>query len=138
MPSLEEVASDPSAFCLILSGHNDHPDCNGKYEYDGKENGKVKYAKVPGSSPKLFWTGHSWDCAWGGYSPESAANTPVPPLDGYDRDKGGTEIRVSYEHVEGNDVSVLASEEPSHCLPVPPPTAHHSPLCARMLMLAVC
>merc|ERR1719359_1502161 len=98
--NLDEVARAPASFALVLSGHHDHPDCNGRYTYDGEENGKPKWAKEGrGGSPKLFWTGHSWDCFWGGYSPEAHADTPVPPLDGYDSDKGGCEIRVSYEHV---------------------------------------
>lgn len=97
--SLDGVAKDPAAFVLILSGHHDHPDCNGRYNFDGHENGKPKYAKVTGGSPKLFWTGSSWDCFWGGYSPESGKSTPVPPLDGYDRDRGSTDIRVKYERI---------------------------------------
>ena len=70
---LEEVKQQPASFALVLSGHHDHPDCNGRYAYDGKENGKPKWSKVPGGAPNLFWTGHSWDCFWGGYSPESPA-----------------------------------------------------------------
>ena len=45
---------------------------------------------------KLFWTGHSWDCFWGGYSPESYNNTPVPPLSGYDHDQGNCNIQIKY------------------------------------------
>ena len=51
--------------------------------------GKPRYAKTPGGLPKVFWTGGSWDCCWGGYSPEAPANTPVPPLDGFTKDQGG-------------------------------------------------
>ena len=100
---LDEVARAPESFALVLSGHHDHPDCNGRYVFGGKENGKPKRVKEGrGGSPKLFWTGHSWDCFWGGYSPESLSNTPVPPLDGYNKDKGGCEIRVSYERVKAS------------------------------------
>ena len=33
---INDVAKDPAAFTLVLSGHNDHPDCNGRYKYDGE------------------------------------------------------------------------------------------------------
>ena len=94
---INDVAKDPSAFTLVLSGHNDHPDCNGRYKYDGRENGKPKFAKTPGTMPKVFWTGHSWDCFWSGCSPEAPHDTPVPPLDGYTSDQGGCDIKVMYE-----------------------------------------
>jgi hypothetical protein len=100
-PTLDEVARDPEAYVLILSGHHEYPDCNGRYAYDGEENGKPKYAKSPGGSPKIFWTdwgrGAAWDIYWGGYSPEAPLDTPVPPLEGYTRDQGGNKIRVQYE-----------------------------------------
>merc|ERR1712226_1770342 len=32
-PSLDEVYQNPSAYALILSGHHDHPDCNGRYTF---------------------------------------------------------------------------------------------------------
>jgi hypothetical protein len=69
---------------------------NGTYKHDGEENGKPKWAK---NGMKIFWTGGSWDCFYGGYSPEAPANTPVPPLHGYDKDKGSTEIQVHYRRV---------------------------------------
>ena len=31
---LATVARNPAAFVLILSGHHDHPACNGTYVYD--------------------------------------------------------------------------------------------------------
>jgi hypothetical protein len=34
--SLEEVARNPSAYVLVMSGANDRPDCNGVYKYDGE------------------------------------------------------------------------------------------------------
>jgi len=37
---LEEVENNPEGYDLILSGHNDHPACNGRYKYGGKANGK--------------------------------------------------------------------------------------------------
>merc|ERR1712183_49647 len=39
----------------------------------------------------------SWDCYWGGYSPEAPIDTPVPPFDGYTKDQGENHIRVYYE-----------------------------------------
>jgi hypothetical protein len=96
--TLDEVANNPSAFVLILSGHHDHPESNGRYTYDGIENGKPKFAKR-GGNPKVFWTGHSWDCFWGGYSPEAPTDTPVPPFDGYNRDQGGCDIKVRYKRI---------------------------------------
>ena len=108
--SLDAVAKDPAAFVLILSGHHDHPDCNGRYNFDGHENGKPKYAKVTGGNPRLFWTGSSWDCFWGGYSPESGKGTPVPPLDGYDRDRGSTDIRVKYERITDSGSGAKTTE----------------------------
>jgi hypothetical protein len=39
MISLDEVARGPAKYTLVLSGHHDHPDCNGRYVYDGEENG---------------------------------------------------------------------------------------------------
>ena len=98
--TLDEVAGNPASFTLILSGHHDHPACNGRYQYDGHENGRPKFSK-PGGTPKVFWTGHSWDCLWGGYSPEAPVNTPVPPFHGYTKDKGGCDIKVVYERVGG-------------------------------------
>ena len=59
--SLEEVARSPESFALIVSGHTDHPQCNGRYAYDGEQNGKPKYAKVPGGAPNIHWTGSTWD-----------------------------------------------------------------------------
>ena len=50
--------------------------------------------------PKVFWTGGSWDCLWGGYSPEAPRDTPVPPLDGYTGDQGSCDIKVAYEAVK--------------------------------------
>eukprot|EP00944_MAST-04C_sp_MAST-4C-sp1_P001854 g1854.t1 len=75
------------------------------------ENGKTKWEKAGDSSIKLFWTGHSWDCFWGGYSPESSANTPVPPLTGYDGDKGSTEIVVKYEYLKSDKSDSSSSSE---------------------------
>ena len=98
--TLEEVARDPSNFTLILSGHVEHPDCNGKYVFDGTENGKPRFAKNLGATPKLFWTGKTWDCFWGGFSPEAPEDTPVPPLSGYTRDQGSNDIRVVYARGE--------------------------------------
>jgi len=80
--TLEEIAADPSAFAFTLSGHNSHPEMNGRYDYDGDENGKPKYATNKGlrrmkqdpkkaANMKVFWTGGSWDPFWGGYSPEA-------------------------------------------------------------------
>jgi hypothetical protein len=95
--TLQDVADDPKSFTLILSGHNDHPACNGKYSCSGeKENGKYKWTHKNSGGVKLFWTGGSWDCFWGGYSPESSANTQVPPESGYNKDQGGCDIKVRY------------------------------------------
>ena len=91
---IDAVAKDPAAFTLVLSGHNDHPDCNGRYKYDGEENGKPKFAKTPGGMPKVFWTGGTWDCCWGGYCP-GPHDTSVPPFDGYTNDQGGCDIKVT-------------------------------------------
>lgn len=44
--------------------------CNGTYKYDGKENGKHKWAK-PNTNQKVFWHGSAWDIFWGGLSPEN-------------------------------------------------------------------
>lgn len=97
------MANNPSSFTLHLTGHHDHPDCNGKYICNGeKENGKLKWTHAKNGGVKLFWTGGSWDCYWGGYSPESGADTPVPPFSGYDIYKGSTDIKVRYELKDGN------------------------------------
>ena len=88
--SIEEVAKDPKKYTLILSGHHDHPACNGKYHPDGERNGKPMWTKEAGIH--LFWTTYSWDCYWGGGSPESSSDTPVPPLTGYD----DSEIAIKY------------------------------------------
>merc|ERR1719379_2698213 len=45
---LEEVAHAPANFALVLSGHHDHPDCNGRYTFDGYENGRPKWSKKAG------------------------------------------------------------------------------------------
>ena len=91
--TLEDVASNPTSFTLHLTGHHDHPDCNGKYICNGeKENGKLKWTHAKNDGVKLYWTGGSWDCYWGGYSPETGADTPVPPFSGYDIYKGSTDI----------------------------------------------
>jgi hypothetical protein len=47
--------------------------------------------------PKVFWTGHTWDIYYGGYSPEAPHNTPVPPLEGFTVDQGKCEISITYE-----------------------------------------
>ena len=39
-----------AAFVLHLSGHHDHPACNGKYKYGGMANGKPQWVKEGG-----FW-----------------------------------------------------------------------------------
>ena len=83
-PNIKEVSHDPASFTLIVAGHNDHPECNGQYNYYGEENGKPMY--VMEGVGKLFWTGESWDICWGGYSPEAPIDTPVPPLKGYTND----------------------------------------------------
>jgi hypothetical protein len=88
--SIEEVAKDPKKYDLILSGHHDHPACNGKYHPDGEKNGRPMWTKEAGIH--LFWTTYSWDCYWGGGSPESSSDTPVPPLTGYD----DSEIAIKY------------------------------------------
>jgi hypothetical protein len=79
-----------------LSGHNDHPAFNGYYKYGGEENGKPCFKNTKGGNMKIFWTGGSWDCLYGGYSPESPADTPVPPLNGYTKDQGSCDIKVVY------------------------------------------
>ena len=103
--ALDKVTASPADFALMLSGHHDHPACNGKYLFVGMENGKTKWEKAGDSSIKVFWTGHSWDCFWGGYSPEAWVNTPVPPLTGYDFDKRSTEIVVKYEYLKANNMN---------------------------------
>jgi len=72
---------------------------NGRYDYDGEENGKPRYS-MKNSHLKLYWTGHSWDCYCADYSPEAPHNTFVPPFDGYTKDQGNCDIRVVYESVE--------------------------------------
>ena len=42
--SLKEAAHNPDEFELILKGHTTE-NCNGRYSYDGKENGRPKFAK---------------------------------------------------------------------------------------------
>ena len=42
---LATVARKPAAFVLNLSGHHDHPACNGKYTYGGVANGKPQWVK---------------------------------------------------------------------------------------------
>ena len=96
---LATVARKPAAFVLNLSGHHDHPACNGKYTYGGVANGKPQWVKEGGGGEKVFWTGYSWDCFWGGYSPEATVDTPVPPLAGYNKDRGGCDIKVRYQRV---------------------------------------
>ena len=96
---LATVARKPAAFVLNLSGHHDHPACNGKYKYGGAANGKPQWVKEGGGGEKVFWTGTSWDCFWGGYSPEATVDTPVPPLAGYNKDRGGCDIKVRYQRV---------------------------------------
>lgn len=107
---LEKIAAKPEDFALILSGHNDHAACNGKYLFAGEKNGKPKWEKEGDSSINVHWTGRSWDCFWGGYSPEACTDTPVPPLTGYDRDKGGTEIVVEYESLVGGTADKSSDE----------------------------
>ena len=100
--TLNAVAKDPKSFILHLSGHHDHPDCNGKYFCDGeKENGKLRWTHQKNSGLKLNWTGRSWDCHWGGYSPEAPSDTPVPPESGYTIDKGSCEIKIRYTSKTG-------------------------------------
>ena len=96
MVEIKTVAKEPSKFDLLLSGHTHQP-CNGRYVFNGEENGKPKYQKQD-SHIKVFWTGGTWDVYYGGYSPEATADTPVPPLTGYTRDQGDCNIVVSYEH----------------------------------------
>jgi hypothetical protein len=109
---LATVARTPAAFVLNLSGHHDHPACNGKYKYGGVANGKPQWVKEGGGGEKINWTGNSWDCFWGGYSPEAQVDTPVPPLAGYNTDRGGCDIKVRYQRVtepeepgEGSDAN---------------------------------
>ena len=45
---LATVARKPAAFVLNLSGHHDHPACNGKYKYGGVANGKPQWVKEGG------------------------------------------------------------------------------------------
>jgi hypothetical protein len=71
-----QVAKQPSAYDLIVSGHSDSPACNGAYSYDGEENGKPKWSK---EGFKVFWTGGSWDvvsCSVGGGGKAPAARAP--------------------------------------------------------------
>ena len=96
---LATVARKPASFVLHLSGHHDHPACNGKYKYGGVANGKPQWVKEGGGGEKVFWTGGSWDCFWGGWSPEATVDTPVPPLAGYNKDRGGCDIKVRYQRV---------------------------------------
>ena len=105
---LATVARNPAAFVLILSGHHDHPACNGTYVYDGVANGKPQWAKHAPCRDKFEWTGRSWDCVWGGYSPEATVDTPVPPLAGYNEDRGGCDIKVRYQRV-GRSMGCCAS-----------------------------
>ena len=93
---LATVARNPAAFVLILSGHHDHPACNGTYVYDGVANGKPQWAKHAPCRDKFEWTGRSWDCVYG---PEATVDTPVPPLAGYNKDRGGCDIKVRYQRV---------------------------------------
>ena len=109
---LATVARKPASFVLHLSGHHDHPACNGKYKYGGVANGKPQWVKEGGGGEKINWTGNSWDCFWGGYSPEAQVDTPVPPLAGYNTDRGGCDIKVRYQRVtepeepgEGSDAN---------------------------------
>ena len=96
---LATVARNPAAFVLILSGHHDHPACNGTYVYDGVANGKPQWAKEGGGREKvesqLEWTGHSFDCVRG-------------PLAGYNEDRGGCDIKVRYQRV-GRSMGCCAS-----------------------------
>ena len=62
-------------------------------------NGKPQWVKEGGGGEKVFWTGTSWDCFWGGYSPGATVDTPVPPLSGYNKDRGGCDIKVRYQRV---------------------------------------
>ena len=103
MVSLEEVEKKPEAYVLIMSGHTNGAN-NGRYVYGGMENGKPKYNKVDNHC-KVFWTGRSWDCFNGGFSPESEEDSAVPPLTGYDRDKGACNIVVEYELAEEDEGS---------------------------------
>jgi len=108
------VEKNPSGFNINLKGHHDHPDSNGTYEYDGEENGKPKWAKS-GTNMKLFWTGSSWDVSWGGFSPEAVTNMPVPPLSGYEKDRGNCDIKVSYVRISptiGKMLSYVDMEVP--------------------------
>ena len=102
---LATVARNPAAFVLILSGHHDHPACNGTYVYDGVANGKPQWAKHAPCRDKFEWTGRSWDCVYG---PEATVDTPVPPLAGYNEDRGGCDIKVRYQRV-GRSMGCCAS-----------------------------
>ena len=106
--SLEEIAAEPSGYALILQGHAGNSESNGRYEFDGYENGKPKWSR-PGGNPKLFWTGGSWDCFFGGYSPEAPIDSPVPPLTGYTKDQGKCDIRVTYERTTASGSSKTVS-----------------------------
>ena len=96
---LATVARNPAAFVLILSGHHDHPACNGTYVYDGVADGKPQWAKEGGGREKvesqLEWTGRSFDCVRG-------------PLAGYNEDRGGCDIKVRYQRV-GRSMGCCAS-----------------------------
>merc|ERR1712183_826337 len=96
-PTLDEVSKNPESYVMHVSGHKSHPAFNGRHIFDGYQNGKPKWAKGKNHSIKMFWTGRSWDCFWGGYSPEAPIDTPVPPFDGYTKDQGENHIRVYYE-----------------------------------------
>merc|ERR1712183_747732 len=96
-PSLDEVSKSPVSYVMHVSGHHSHPAFNGRFIFDGHENGKPKWRSESNDEYKMFWTGHSWDCYFGGYSPEAPIDTPVPPLEGYTGDQGECDIRVYYE-----------------------------------------
>ena len=66
------------------------------------------WVKAGGGGEKVFWTGSTWDCFWGGYSPEARVDTPVPPLSGYNEDRGGCDIKVRYQRV-GRSMGCCAS-----------------------------
>jgi len=95
--SLDEVSKNPGSYYMHVSGHNGHPAFNGRFKPDGHENGKPKWRSESNHGYKMFWTGHSWDCYFGGYSPEAPIDTPVPPFEGYTGDQGNCDIRVYYE-----------------------------------------
>jgi hypothetical protein len=82
---IDSVSEFPQFFDLILSGHNDHPPMNGRYKFDGQENGKPKYAK---GYLNIFWTGGFWNCHFA----KALADTPIPPLSGYTKGQGSCDI----------------------------------------------